>query len=117
MALANLAARRDWGYSPEYVRAMWKMLQQPLPDDYVVATGVSHSVRDFVELAFSLAGLNWEDHVRTDPKFYRPVEINELRGDSSKAKAVLDWRPTVTFEQLVERMVKHDLDLEKQTHP
>jgi GDPmannose 4,6-dehydratase len=116
LALGNLAARRDWGYSPEYVRAMWKMLQQPLPDDYVVATGVSHSVRDFVELAFSLAGLNWEDHVRTDPKFYRPVEINELRGDSSKAQTVLDWHPTVTFEQLVERMVKHDLDLEKQAH-
>jgi GDPmannose 4,6-dehydratase len=116
LALGNLAARRDWGYSPEYVRAMWKMLQQPLPDDYVVATGVSHSVRDFVELAFSLAGLNWEDHVRTDPKFYRPVEINELRGDSSKAQTVLDWHPTVTFEQLVERMVKHDLDQEKQAH-
>ncbi|MHB0968060.1 MAG: GDP-mannose 4,6-dehydratase [Bellilinea sp.] len=116
LALGNLAARRDWGYSPEYVQAMWKMLQQPLPDDYVIATGVSHSVRDFVELAFSLAGLKWEDHVRTDPKFYRPVEINELRGDASKAQEVLDWTPTVTFEQLVERMVKHDLDLEKQPH-
>ncbi|MBA4399616.1 MAG: GDP-mannose 4,6-dehydratase [Anaerolinea sp.] len=116
LALGNLAARRDWGYSPEYVHAMWKMLQQPLPDDYVIATGVSHSVRDFVELAFSLAGLHWEDHVRTDPKFYRPVEINELRGDASKAQEVLDWTPTVTFEQLVERMVKHDLDLEKQPH-
>lgn len=116
LALGNLAARRDWGYSPEYVLAMWKMLQQPLPDDYVIATGVSHSVRDFVELAFSLAGLHWEDHVRTDPKFYRPVEINELRGDASKAQDVLDWTPTVTFEQLVERMVKHDLDLEKQPH-
>ena len=116
LALGTLAARRDWGYSPEYVQAMWKMLQQPLPDDYVIATGVSHSVRDFVELAFSLAGLHWEDHVRTDPKFYRPVEINELRGDASKAQEVLDWTPTVTFEQLVERMVKHDLDLEKQPH-
>ncbi|MHB0988693.1 MAG: GDP-mannose 4,6-dehydratase [Bellilinea sp.] len=116
LALGNLAARRDWGYSPEYVQAMWKMLQQPLPDDYVIATGISHSVRDFVELAFSLAGLKWEDHVRTDPKFYRPVEINELRGDSSKAQGVLGWRPSVTFEQLVERMVKHDLDLEKQAH-
>ncbi len=116
LALGNLAARRDWGYSPEYVHAMWKMLQQPLPDDYVIATGVSHSVRDFVELAFSLAGLHWEDHVRTDPKFYRPVEINELRGDASKAQEVLDWTPTVSFEQLVERMVKHDLDLEKQPH-
>ena len=116
LALGTLAARRDWGYSPEYVQAMWKMLQQPLPDDYVIATGVSHSVRDFVELAFSLAGLKWEDHVRTDPKFYRPVEINELRGDASKAQEVLDWTPTVTFEQLVERMVKHDLDLEKQPH-
>ncbi len=116
LALGNLAARRDWGYSPEYVQAMWKMLQRPLPDDYVIATGVSHSVHDFVELAFSLAGLHWEDHVRTDPKFYRPVEINELRGDASKAQEVLDWTPTVTFEQLVERMVKHDLDLEKQPH-
>ena len=116
LALGNLAARRDWGYSPEYVQAMCKMLQQPLPDDYVIATGVSHSVRDFVELAFSLAGLHWEDHVRTDPKFYRPVEINELRGDASKAQEVLDWTPTVSFEQLVERMVKHDLDLEKQPH-
>ncbi|HAL16353.1 MAG TPA: GDP-mannose 4,6-dehydratase, partial [Anaerolineaceae bacterium] len=116
LALGNLAARRDWGYSPEYVHAMWMMLQQPLPDDYVIATGVSHSVRDFVELAFSLAGLNWEDHVRTDPKFYRPVEINELRGDSSKAQEFLGWHSTVTFEQLVERMVEHDLDLEKQAH-
>ena len=116
LALGNLAARRDWGYSPEYVHAMWQMLQQPLPDDYVIATGISHSVRDFVELAFSLAGLNWEDHVRTDPKFYRPVEINELRGDSSKAQEVLGWRPSVAFEQLVERMVEHDLDLEKQAH-
>ncbi len=116
LALGNLAARRDWGYSPEYVQAMWKMLQRPLPDDYVIATGVSHSVHDFVELAFSLAGLKWEDHVRTDPKFYRPVEINELRGDASKAQEVLGWHSTVTFEQLVERMVEHDLDLEKQAH-
>lgn len=116
LPLGNLEARRDWGYSPEYVRIMWRMLQQPEPDDYVVATGVSHSVRDFVELAFSLAGLKWEDHVVSDPKFYRPVEVNELRGNPAKAQAVLDWRPSVTFEQLVERMVKHDLDLEKKAH-
>jgi len=111
--LGNLDARRDWGYSPEYVQAMWRMLQQPKPDDYVVATGTSHSVREFVALAFSLAGLNWEDHVRVDPKFYRPVEVNELRGNPAKAKAVLGWQSTVHFEQLVERMVKHDLDIQQ----
>ncbi len=116
LVLGNLEARRDWGYSPEYVQAMWRMLQQPKADDYVVASGVSHSVREFVALAFSLAGLKWEDHVRVDPKFYRPVEINELRGNPAKAKAVLGWQPTVTFEQLVERMVRNDLDLEQQAH-
>ena len=116
LTLGNLDARRDWGYSPEYVQAMWRMLQQSTPDDYVVATGVSHSVRDFVALAFSLAGLKWEDYVRVDPKFYRPVEVNELRGNPNKAKTVLGWQPTVTFEHLVERMVKHDLDLEQQAH-
>jgi len=116
LVLGNLDARRDWGYAPEYVRAMWLMLQQPNPDDYVVATGISHSVREFVELAFSIAGLNWQEHVRVDPRFYRPVEINELRGNPAKVNSVLGWQPTITFQQLVERMVRHDLDLEASAH-
>ena len=109
LALGNLDARRDWGFAGDYVRAIWSMLQQDEPSDYVVATGVSHSVRDLVETAFSHAGLDWRDHVRTDAKFLRPADIGHLVGDASKAAAMLDWKPTVDFGALVRGMVDADL--------
>jgi GDPmannose 4,6-dehydratase len=106
--LGNLDARRDWGYSPEYVEAMWLMLQQPEPDDYVVATGETHSVREFAELAFSHAGLDWREHVEIDPVLYRPAEVELLLGDASKARSVLGWRPCTSFGDLVCLMVDAD---------
>lgn len=106
--LGNLDARRDWGYSPDYVLAMWMMLQQDKPDDYVVATEQSHSVRDLVEQAFSALDLDWQDYVVIDEQFFRPAEIFELRGDASKAKRKLGWKPTVSFEEMIEIMVVHD---------
>ena len=106
--LGNLDARRDWGYSPDYVRAMWMMLQQDKPDDYVVATGQSHSVRDLVAQAFSVLDLDWQDYVEVDEQFFRPAEIFELRGDASKAKQKLGWSPTVSFEEMIKIMVEHD---------
>lgn len=106
--LGNLDARRDWGYSPDYVRAMWMMLQQDKPDDYVVATGQSHSVRDLVAQAFSALDLDWQDFVVIDEQFFRPAEIFELRGDASKAKKRLGWKPTVSFEEMIKIMVEHD---------
>jgi len=109
LVLGNLDARRDWGYAPEYVHAMWTMLQQDGPDDYVIASGVSHSVREFVEKAFDVVGLSWERHVKTDKRLYRPTEINELRGDSGKAQGALEWSPNLGFEQVVEIMVEGDL--------
>ncbi|MCL6445065.1 MAG: GDP-mannose 4,6-dehydratase [Alicyclobacillus sp.] len=112
--LGNLDARRDWGYAGDYVEGMWRMLQQPDPDDYVLATGESHSVREFLEVAFSHAGLDWREYVRIDPRYMRPTEVDHLLGDSSKAREVLDWRPTVSFEQLVAMMVDHDLELARQ---
>ncbi|MEM3445684.1 MAG: GDP-mannose 4,6-dehydratase [Thermoplasmata archaeon] len=109
--LGNLDARRDWGYAPEYVEAMWLMLQQDKPDDYVIATGETHTVREFVELAFEYAGIdNWEKYVKTDPKFYRPAEVHVLCGDASKARRVLGWKPKVTFKELVRIMVEADLE-------
>lgn len=113
LRLGNLDARRDWGFAGDYVRAMHLMLQQDTPGDYVVATGQEHSVRDFAEAAFRVAGLNWQDYVVTDERFFRPTEIYALRGDSSKAARVLGWRPTVSFEALVEMMVANDLELVK----
>jgi GDPmannose 4,6-dehydratase len=110
LALGNLDARRDWGYAGDYVRAMWLMLQQDTADDYVIATGVTHSVRDLVEVAFSHAGLNWQDHVVTDPRFLRPAEVDLLIGDASKARGALGWVPKVSFEQLVHMMVDADLE-------
>ncbi len=107
--LGNLDARRDWGYAPDYVRAMWLMLQQDHPDDYLVATGETHSVREFCQVAFDHAGLDWEKHVIVDPKFYRPADVDLLVGDPSKAGRVLHWKPTVTFQQLVRIMVDADL--------
>ncbi len=111
LRLGNLDAKRDWGYAADYVEAMWLMLQQDEPDDYVVATGESHSVRDFVEMAFSAAGLDWRDHVKTDERFMRPAEVPELRGDASKAGAKLGWRPKTSFEELVEMMVRADINV------
>ncbi|GIK36396.1 MAG: GDP-mannose 4,6-dehydratase [Chloroflexota bacterium] len=107
--LGNLDARRDWGYAGDYVQAMWLMLQQDEPDDYVVATGETHSVRELCQVAFDCVGLNWEDHVVVDEKFYRPAEVDLLIGDPSKAHAKLGWEPTVTFRELVELMVEADL--------
>ena len=107
--LGNLDAKRDWGYAPEFVEAMWLMLQQPAPDDFVIATGEMHSVREFVERAFALVGLDWERHVEIDPRYFRPTEVDELCGDASKAAAVLGWRPRTTFDGLVRLMLEHDL--------
>ncbi len=110
--LGNLDAKRDWGYAKEYVDAMWLMLQQDQPDDYVVATGEAHSVRDFLDEAFSYVGLDWHGHVEIDPKYYRPAEVDLLVGDAAKAKAKLGWQPRTTFKQLVRLMVDGDLEAE-----
>jgi len=107
--LGNLKARRDWGYAGDYVRAMWLMLQQDEPDDYVISTGETHSVRELCEVAFNRVGLNWEDHVVVDQKFYRPAEVDLLIGDASKAKNNLGWQPEVDFKTLIEMMVDADL--------
>jgi GDPmannose 4,6-dehydratase len=109
LRLGNLEARRDWGYAPDYVRAMWLMLQQETPADYVVATGVTHSVRDFVELAFDYVGLDYRRFVVQDERFMRPAEVDLLVGDCRKAREVLGWQPEVTFEDLVRGMVDADL--------
>ncbi len=107
--LGNMDSRRDWGFAPEYVEAMWRMLQQDAPDDYVIATGEMHTVREFVELAFGLVGLDWQDFVEIDPRYFRPTEVDELCGDASKAKRVLGWEPKTTFEELVRIMLRADL--------
>ena len=109
LALGNLDAMRDWGFAGDYVQAMWMMLQQPQADDYVIATGVSHSVRDLVQVAFGHAGLEWQKYVRIDPALLRPAEVDHLIGDASKAKNVLNWQPKVTFEGLIQMMVDEDL--------
>jgi GDPmannose 4,6-dehydratase len=109
LRLGNLDAQRDWGFAGDYVRAMWMMLQQDNPDDYVVATNETHSVRELVEVAFSYAGLDWEAHVVQDPRFMRPAEVDLLIGDASKAKSGLGWEPQVTFEELIHMMVDADL--------
>src|SRR5947208_326935 len=101
LALGDLDARRDWGYAPDYVEAMWRMLQQSEADDYVIATHETHTVKEFCEIAFARAGLDWKDHVRVDPAFVRPAEVDVLIGDPSKAKRTLGWQPTVRFKQLV----------------
>lgn len=108
--LGNLEARRDWGYAPEYVEAMWRMLQRDEPEDFVIATGETHSVREFLEEAFSYAGLDWQRHVEIDPKYYRPAEVELLIGDASKARAKLGWTPQTTFRQLVRLMVDADME-------
>jgi GDPmannose 4,6-dehydratase len=109
--LGNLDARRDWGYAPEYVEAMWMMLQHDEPDDFVIATGESHTVREFADLAFARAGLEWERYVEIDPRYYRPAEVDYLRCDASKARRVLGWRPRTSFRELVELMVDADIAL------
>jgi GDPmannose 4,6-dehydratase len=109
LRLGNLDAQRDWGFAGDYVRAMWLMLQQRAADDYVIATGESHSVRELVEIAFGHAGLSWQDYVKIDPAFLRPAEVDHLIGDASKAKAELGWTPTVSFDGLVRMMVDADL--------
>jgi GDPmannose 4,6-dehydratase len=110
LKLGNLDAQRDWGFAGDYVRAMWLMLQQDTPEDYVIATGVTHSVRDLVRVAFEHVGLNYEDYVKVDPAFIRPAEVDLLIGDPSKAKKQLGWEPEVTFEGLVAMMVDADLE-------
>ncbi len=113
LALGNLDAQRDWGFAGDYVRAMHLMMQREQPDDYVIATGETHSVREFLELAFSHAGLNWEEHVVSDPRFMRPAEVDLLIGDATKARTELGWQPTVSFADLVAMMVDNDLRLQQ----
>jgi GDPmannose 4,6-dehydratase len=110
LALGNLDAQRDWGFAGDYVRAMWLMLQQDRADDYVIATGATHSVRDLVDVAFTHAGLDWRKHVKLDPRFLRPAEVDLLIGDASKARAALGWEPKVDFKRLVQMMVDADLE-------
>ncbi|HVE47948.1 MAG TPA: GDP-mannose 4,6-dehydratase [Acidimicrobiales bacterium] len=111
LALGNLDAERDWGFAGDYVRAMWMMLQQEQPDDYVIATGETHSVQEFCQLAFAHAGMDYRDYVVLDPRFVRPAEVDRLIGDASKADRVLGWKPNVTFPMLVEQMVASDMEL------
>jgi len=108
--LGNLDARRDWGYAPDYVRAMWLMLQQEVPEDFVIGTGESHTVREFAQRAFEAADLDWRDYVVVDPRYFRPAEVDYLRADPSRAMQVLNWQPTVGFEDLVRIMIRSDLD-------
>ena len=107
--LGNLDARRDWGFAGDYVDAMWRMLQADEPDDYVIATGESHTVRQLLELAFGHLDLDWRPHVEIDPRYYRPAEVDELRGDATKARTKLGWEPRVRFPELVKMMVDADL--------
>jgi GDPmannose 4,6-dehydratase len=109
LKLGNLEAKRDWGFAGDYVKAMWLMLQQPTPDDYVISTGEHHSVAEFVSAAFKHAGLEWREHVQRDPSLLRPAEVDDLLGDSSKAREMLGWEPEVSFQQLVNMMVDADL--------
>ena len=110
LRLGNLDAKRDWGYAGDYVEAMWLMVQQDKPDDYVIATGENHSIKEFVSLAAQEVGLNWKDHVVIDQRFYRPIDVQSLCGDATKARGKLDWKPKVTFPELVKIMAKADLD-------
>jgi GDPmannose 4,6-dehydratase len=107
--LGSLDSRRDWGYAPEYVDGMWRMMQQSQPDDYVLATGVAHSVQEFLDAAFRHVGLDWRDHYRHDPRFDRPTEISNLVGESSRAKRKIGWSPQIGFESLVGMMVDSDI--------
>jgi GDPmannose 4,6-dehydratase len=110
LRLGNIDSQRDWGWAGDYVDAMWRMLQQPDPEDFVIGTGLTHSVRDLVEIAFTRVGLEWQSYVKQDPKFIRPAEVDILLADPSKAKAQLDWEPQVEFEEMIHRMVDADLE-------
>jgi GDPmannose 4,6-dehydratase len=110
LRLGNLDAKRDWGFTGDYVRAMWLMLQQDKPDDYVISTGITHSVRDLVQIAFDYVNLNWKDYVIVDPKFVRPAEVELLLGDSTKALKKLGWAPETSFEELIKMMIDADLE-------
>ncbi len=112
--LGNLDAKRDWGYAGDYVEAMWLMLQQEQPDDYVIATGETHTVREFLDVAFSHLGLDWQQYVKIDPKYYRPTEVDLLIGDAAKAKKQLQWEPKVRFQELARMMVEADLEAERE---
>jgi GDPmannose 4,6-dehydratase len=116
LRLGNLESRRDWGYALDYVRAMWLMLQQPEPDDYVIATGETHSIRELCQEAFGYADLDWQEYVKQDPRFMRPAEVDMLVGDASKAGRVLGWEPNVSFRELIRLMVDADLALLKEEH-
>ncbi len=112
ITLGNLDARRDWGYAPDYVEAMWKMLQQDTPDDFVIATGESHSIQDFLRESFACIGVdNWRDYVEQDERYMRPAEVDNLIGDATKARETLDWAPKVNFREMVRRMVANDIEL------
>jgi GDPmannose 4,6-dehydratase len=107
--MGNLDAQRDWGYAPEYVEAMWLMLQHDRPDDFVIATGETHTVREFVDQAFAMVGRDWRSHVELDPRYLRPTEVDDLQGDASKAARDLGWRPRTTFRELIRAMLEADL--------
>ena len=109
ISMGSLESCRDWGYAPDFVEAMWRMLQQPTADDYVIATGIAHSVKDFLKTAFETVGLDWKDHYQENPKFFRPAEVANLVGDASKARQNLGWQPATNFKSLVETMVQSDL--------
>lgn len=112
ISLGNLEAKRDWGYAPDYVEAMWLMLQQDSPDDFVISTGKSHSIRDLLDIAFTHIGIdNWQNYIKQDPRYMRPAEVDVLRGDSTKAKEILGWSPKVEFPDLVSRMVENDIKI------
>ena len=112
VTLGNLDSKRDWGYSPDYVESMWLMMQHETPEDFVIATGESYSIRQFLDAAFTAVGIeNWEKHVKQDPRYMRPAEVDVLRGDSTKAKEILGWSPTTPFDEMVRRMVKNDIKL------
>jgi GDPmannose 4,6-dehydratase len=110
ISLGNLDSKRDWGYAPDYVESMWKMMQHETPEDFVVATGTAYSIRDFLDIAFKWVGIDsWEKHIKQDPRFMRPAEVDVLRGDSSKARDLLDWKPKTSFDVLVQKMVDNDV--------
>ena len=113
LLMGNLDALRDWGYAGDYVEAMWLMLQQDKPDDYVIATGIAHSVKDLVQVAFEHLGLDWQEYVETDKNFLRPAEVDFLLGDTTKAKSMLGWQPKIAFEELIKMMVDNDLRLSR----
>jgi GDPmannose 4,6-dehydratase len=113
LTLGNLDARRDWGYARDYMDGAWRMLQADEPDDYILATGETHSVREFLDEAFGCVDLDWNEYVQIDPRYFRPAEVDELIGDYSKAKEKLGWEPTVRFQELVRMMVDHDRERER----